>query len=544
MGGASLVKESVTHIIIYSYLAQQNHNPGKARGCWGPVDGKPYYTSLVKGLGRFIAAANMLGCGIQKHQEEGSAIRHLMFRLVQALCEAEVLSREDYKLFDAVAGKPQTAFKLWLNILITQNCRVPSANIAACPPKASLVGGEAYYLNKHFMLISKIVKPNKRSYGRSHCLSVDAFNALSSIRYRVDQGLLTTVLRVAADHYGVDRGLLSIDSIGSRIHELEEIVLRGDSGQKKRGGEELAYLRQIHDLLVFASEASSSAGGFYFYYFADFRGRVYVNSPLSPTTNKLIRFCLKFDDYSEDEVSSHKLVGDYALAYEGHSHIFKRRGLSDFQKHVAACVLIEVGKLFKSEAGGCADLRKLADLGSLHWEGEGLKGLDDKVEFAYYKYALDYALSYDNCPFPFYFDATASGLQILGLLLKPINDEVAQNLNLTSTTHWYDTYSFIIAMFLQNESLDPSVSPYFTRSYLKSSIMVSNYGGTYFSSYKRFKEQVGSLAGQDKMLLIESAYKRFYSFVDSVFEGEAFFRVSSRVLIRAIIQASGNTFTK
>jgi hypothetical protein len=80
-----------------------------------------------------------------------------------------------------------------------------------------------------------------------------------------------------------------------------------------------------------------------------------------------------------------------------------------------------------------------------------------------------------------YKDATASAIQLLTLYLIPSSEEVAKYANLKSITHWYDTYHYIIQLYLKKYKINEDSIPYFTRSNLKKTIMTYNYSATLFT---------------------------------------------------------------
>jgi hypothetical protein len=367
LGGIEMLKEALVHIIIYSYVKLQPYSsPSGDEKAWGEVEGKVYYSATTNSFFDFIFYANLLGCGITISRSDKQVIRHFMFRLLQALCESAVFTKISYTHYSKDVKKPQSAYKLLFNVWVSSKCAAVRAHLADKPPVARIVDGEAIYLNKHFMAMRRIIKQNKKSSGRSLIYNAAVFTAASSVRYRLDPSLVEINIDILLRAYRIDKELVGLAPLSERIRFLEDLAGRGDKGQKKVCYEEITGLRLLLDLLLFAEEASSFKDGFYFYYFADFRGRVYVNSPLSPTTNKNIRYSIKFDDYVPDAISKSTIEGDYLSVYRAYANLIGRPDLSEFQKYIAACVLIDIGKIFKSEAGGRASILDFARLGAKH----------------------------------------------------------------------------------------------------------------------------------------------------------------------------------
>ncbi len=157
--------------------------------------------------------------------------------------------------------------------------------------------------------------------------------------------------------------------------------------------------------------------------------------------------------------------------------------------------LIEVGKLFKSSAGGKATLYDLARIGYKNRDFAAKRGSEDDIELNYIRRAVRYAVEHNNCPHPFYSDATASGLQVLALLLMPKNEATAQILNLRSENEWYDTYEYIVKLFLEKADMPQALLKYFTRKTLKRTIMILNYNGTPSTCFRSFVEAISESYG-------------------------------------------------
>jgi DNA-directed RNA polymerase len=124
---------------------------------------------------------------------------------------------------------------------------------------------------------------------------------------------------------------------------------------------------------------------------------------------------------------------------------------------------------------------------------------------------------------PFFFDATASGPQMLLLILGSPSLEIYKQCNLIETGVWYDTYYFIInGFFLKNEVPQEYKEKYFTRSNLKKTIMTYNYNATYLTCWDDFKNTTGLnfILDRDLIKNIEPLFKNFYKFLKKLFNEE------------------------
>ena len=127
----------------------------------------------------------------------------------------------------------------------------------------------------------------------------------------------------------------------------------------------------------------------------------------------------------------------------------------------------------------------------------------------------------------FFKDATASGLQILGLLLSPKNDEVKKWLNFNDDGYWYDTYYYLIDLFLKKNIINNDFKKYFTRKTLKKSCMLFNYQASYNTCLTDFLTNVGSnISAHDKVQII-NFYLSFFKHLDKIFTSTEIFRNES-----------------
>lgn len=64
----------------------------------------------------------------------------------------------------------------------------------------------------------------------------------------------------------------------------------------------MSHLYNLYGLLLL--KESCRKDGFSYRFTMDFRGRIYCDSVCGYTYNKLVRYCIKYDDYGDDSVSS------------------------------------------------------------------------------------------------------------------------------------------------------------------------------------------------------------------------------------------------
>jgi hypothetical protein len=222
---------------------------------------------------------------------------------------------------------------------------------------------------------------------------------------------------------------------------------------------------------------------FYTANYYDFRGRIYPDTAASFMYLKPMRACFKCEDGLVDHGSLQNSIYFNKIIEEKvkfHSSI-ERLINSPVDKYFFSILFLELGKLNKSKiisATGIT-LQTFVDYGfSLFTQNDS--STIDKDDYAYYlsinnvinKFLKTYV--WDNTLI--IRDSTASAFQHWGRSLR-INELYLDKLNLRGS-RWYDTYTFIIELFLKKH-------PHFfnfkelkgllTRKLLKQVIMVSNY---------------------------------------------------------------------
>jgi hypothetical protein len=208
--------------------------------------------------------------------------------------------------------------------------------------------------------------------------------------------------------------------------------------------------------------------------------------------------------------------------------------VTDFQKVVFMRILLEVGKIYKSQAGGSATISELTSIGATKWDESAFADMDEELVFNYQKYVWKRVINTGRCPYIFFADATASGLQVLSLLLGAKDEKVERVLNLKSGDVWYDTYTSIVNDFLRKNHVEPSVAKFFVRKHLKKTIMILNYSGTLHRCYEGFLKSINGAFSKEERDLLFKEHRAFYKHVLEIFDGDSFFKKSSKILVQAL----------
>lgn len=244
-------------------------------------------------------------------------------------------------------------------------------------------------------------------------------------------------------------------------------------------------------------------GGIYFHYYLDFRGRLYADSPVAYTHNRLFRYFYYYGEYSQNEIDHYtSAISDEFLkkftTIETKTTLKSQYSKINYKNKIALYYIIiiffELGKIFKKDYvtknAGKLSFDDIIEIGITYFNTPNFNSfnlyaiieynslilmLDDLQNSKYYKY-------------PIFKDATASGLQILAVLLGGKTNDTYIKTNLIDKNIWYDTYHHIIEKFIAETGVVDELLPYFNRSTLKRTIMTYNYNATLITCWAYFKE--------------------------------------------------------
>jgi hypothetical protein len=287
--------------------------------------------------------------------------------------------------------------------------------------------------------------------------------------------------------------------------------------------------------------------GFYFRYYFDFRGRLYADSPISVTNNVSFRHCYHYGHYTKNEINMFKQkinqkdieYFDYILKNSSLKNQYLNIDFNDnFIKYYIVSIFIELGKIYKNliieEKGGRLAKIDFIELGVINFEKNDYSQLDMNKQVEALS-LLNILGELDKNIFkktPLFKDATASGIQILSLILGLKNFSDMRWVNLTEESVWYDTYYFIIKTFKEKHPAETDLEKFFNRKNLKKTIMTYNYNATYLRCWKNFKKEaeINYLANEEFSKKIEDYFKQFYLFLDSFFLKNNFYKESPHII--------------
>lgn len=268
----------------------------------------------------------------------------------------------------------------------------------------------------------------------------------------------------------------------------------------------------------------------------DFRGRIYLKSKISPQTSHLFRYIY---DYGPQTTLKNLGEGALPINYSKlffylKTHIEQLPELDDNNQRLFVWLFIELAKLVKSKYitryDGRLTIEQFVELGVKIYTNsiETPLDLEKRIQKTYIMHIINEILTNRHLKrdYIIYKDATASAIQLLTLLLRPAKPEIKLYANLNSNDSWYDTYYYIIKMFLHENEIDAASRPFFTREYLKKTIMTYNYAATLYTCWNDFKAAVKEedlKANTDFLKTLRVDFENFYNFLNRLFNEQTLF---------------------
>jgi hypothetical protein len=310
---------------------------------------------------------------------------------------------------------------------------------------------------------------------------------ISKMKLFIRWGLFEKTTTLVFKHYGFDLGMSEDDF--NKILESRKL------NWVKEAQREFSQIFNLNFFIKIKEFKSILLDGFFFHYYLDFRGRIYADSPIAYTQNRLLRYIYYYGEYTSEEINSFN-SGGLQINLNVLKNIIEKTNLVDMYPkinfkekigaHYVTTIFFEIGKIFKKELISY-DKDKLSfdeiyNLGIHYYNNPGLveaKSLYSQIEFLSLVTMLDDVNNGVYLKYPIFKDATASGIQLLTTLLGGASVEIYEYSNLIINDVWHDTYSYIIRLFLQKHEIPENLrSVYFTRQILKKIIMTYNYNAT------------------------------------------------------------------
>lgn len=278
----------------------------------------------------------------------------------------------------------------------------------------------------------------------------------------------------------------------------------------------------------------------YFPVFFDFRGRMYYNSSVSITNNKLLRTIYHYGEYIEtnyiekiDDIYIF-LLKKYEKDINNVIEKFEIRIKSDKLKISILFVLISIGKFYIKKEKGFASMDEFIENGIFYINGdkEKPKKLEDLIEIESY---INILCTKSNKKRVVIKDFTASFFQHLTRLLGPLDQNTLKLANMSNDLNWYDPYSYMLNEYLKKKKIEEPFLKYFKRFYVKKTIMTIPYSVGFNTAWKYFIEEIED--DYKENIDLKKEYRNFFKFIKNLLDNNFFKNPTWRIILFAISQA-------
>lgn len=400
-----------------------------------------------------------------------------------------------------------------------------------------------YIFEKHYLNIKPLIRRNYLSAKNSNLNDLSFINLRTKMKLFIRWELFDKTSKLIFNHYDYNAD----SDLHALIVFIEE---RKTNIWRKSIQREISQLFSLNYFIRVKNLQPLLIGGFYFHYYFDFRGRIYADSPIGYTHNRLFRSFYYYGVYTKNEIEEfskkipQNVLKTTELIYQK-TDIKKKYPNLDFENMVVRyyidVIFFELGKIFKKKYieknNGSLSFEELHLIGIDHFNNGYLESdtLYTKIEYLSLINMLDDLSSNLFLKYAIFKDATASGLQILTLLLGPKDWTVFEKSNFLKKNIWYDTYYYIIQEFLKKEKIPQTIADeYFNRSTLKRTIMTYNYNATLLTCWDYFKDENNLPWDFNDQLnqQIWPFFQKFYKFLKKMFSQSNYYANSTDEIIQ------------
>lgn len=267
----------------------------------------------------------------------------------------------------------------------------------------------------------------------------------------------------------------------------------------------------------------------YMMFYFDFRGRLYFDSPISPTSNKFCRFIYNYGiyDLKDIDMEINRDGGICNIIEENKNYIEEVKEIFDIKTKNRIIgewifwILVSVGKLRVDKNLWEIPLTKFLEKGIEVIKDRNMEDSLDKIEVNYYIKILSSLNKKKIVRRCLVKDATASFFQNLMRILGAKNEVSKKIANLNSKSHWYDWYSFILSEWKKSENTEKELR-FFTRKTIKKVCMTLPYSASFITCFEYFQEGVLENFNTHLKITEEDGknFIRFYKFLNNMFESK------------------------
>lgn len=257
----------------------------------------------------------------------------LIFRVISLLEDQNVVLVDKY--YDNTTGI-KTQKRLYFKENLTSSDICIGTGISLVPYKILFYNNELFIYNSHFSTLKIVFKKNVYSNKIFELENLEDINKLAQNGVYIDWDLYALLLNEIIEHYNID-----LKKIDVNIKELKKNI------DNVKNQKLLSLLLTIKNYLNFFELKKYGDIKFYFEFSFDFRGRLYYDSPHSPTNSKITRLSVHYGYYSSEEIKDIVKTKTWEITEKYMYLIEDIKNPNDKINHAIFWLLIGLGKIEK-----------------------------------------------------------------------------------------------------------------------------------------------------------------------------------------------------
>lgn len=283
--------------------------------------------------------------------------------------------------------------------------------------------------------------------------------------------------------------------------------------KKKKNPSEISLTNKLNNLynhITFYETYKDYTGELYFAFSFDFRGRLYADHTVSYTNSKITRNSIIYNYSENTEIEDNN---DIDKIITDKLNILKKyqtyQSLSNNNLKIIFWILISLGFSYRNKNIKSHSFNSLIETAI-----NNLNNNENSLETLKLKYIHNFYINNNNTTIIHTIakDATASGLQHIARITNNNNKKTLKYLNMNDTNEWHDTYAYIIDNFLNTHKINNQTASLLTRSTLKKTIMIENYGAT---ETKCLQEFLNTIQKTNNIHELKYTFKQFFKYLRS-----------------------------
>lgn len=431
----------------------------------------------------------------KKYEFDNKKIRNYLFKIVSTLEEEKILTYNKKKI-------EKKTIKHYTNLENNINIYEQITKKYSHYEYKLITHENKHYIYKdHFLTLYNIQKKNDLNNNIINFKNTNTIEKLLKNNHFIDWDLYKKLLQIQIVELGYKTEKEIFDSF--------EIYKKNIKINTEEINIKLSQLYSIIEHINFYHKNKDNKKPIFFQFSFDFRGRLYYDYECSPTNSKITRnsICYKNIKKIEHESKTKKIILEYIKFLEK-----KHENLNEQNKIKILWILISIGKICRKKNEKIINIETFIKNGieEINKNNTTKHDFDDELDLFKLKYIYEKIIS-NNLEYVYTInkDATASGFQHLLKILGTEDKTTYKYCNMNDHLNWYDTYSFLIETFIKKNNIELKYHKYLERSALKKTIMIENYGATFYKCLQEYKKKI-KITDETTIESIEAIFKKIY----------------------------------